>query len=132
MIGYTHHYSFDKLKQGLYVIDWNKLRLKPSKGTCMIGKLDLYVLEAGEVSSIFTFSSRFAKKSWSKRTPPKKSSPTNHATETCFLHVLDPPTHFGTIYIFNHFFAHIHNLDSFFFNESAAECEYAANFIDVN
>ena len=60
----------------------------------------------GEVSSIFTFSSRFAKKSQSPKTPPKKleSSPTTHVTETSFLHVLDPPDHFGTIYIFDHFF----------------------------
>ena len=52
------------------------------------------------VGSIFTFSSRFAK------TPPKKleSSPTTHVTETRFLHVLDPPDHFGTIYIFDDFF----------------------------
>ena len=37
---------------------------------------------------------------------PKKleSSPTTHVTETSFLHVLDPPDHFGTIYIFDHFF----------------------------
>ena len=58
------------------------------------------------VGSIFTFSSRFAKKSSSPKTPPKKleSSPTTHVTETRFLHVLDPPDHFGTIYIFDHFF----------------------------
>ena len=38
--------------------------------------------------------------------PPKKSesSPTTHVTETRFLHVLDPPDHFGTIYIFDDFF----------------------------
>ena len=37
---------------------------------------------------------------------PKKleSSPTTHVTETRFLHVLDPPDHFGTIYIFDEFF----------------------------
>ena len=52
----------------------------------------------GEVSSIFTFSSRFGKNT------PKKVQPTNHVTETSFLHVLDPPDHFDTIYIFNHFF----------------------------
>ena len=42
----------------------------------------------------------------SSKTPPKKleSSPTTHVTETSFLHVLDPPYHFGTIYIFDHFF----------------------------
>ena len=40
------------------------------------------------------------------KTPPKKleSSPTTHVTETRFLHVLDPPDHFGTIYIFDDFF----------------------------
>ena len=45
-------------------------------------------------------------KSQSPKTPPKQveSSPTTHVTETSFLHVLDPPDHFGTIYIFNHFF----------------------------
>ena len=58
------------------------------------------------VGSIFTFSSRFAKKSLSPKTPPKKlePSPTTHVTETSFLHVLDPPDHFGTIYIFDDFF----------------------------
>ena len=37
---------------------------------------------------------------------PKKleSSPTTHVTETRFLHVLDPPDHFGTIYFFDDFF----------------------------
>ena len=42
----------------------------------------------------------------SPKTPPKKleSSPTTHVTETRFLHVLDPPDHFGTIYIFDDFF----------------------------
>ena len=37
---------------------------------------------------------------------PQKSlsSPTTHVTETRFLHVLDPPDHFGTIYIFDDFF----------------------------
>ena len=41
-----------------------------------------------------------------RQTPPKKleSSPTTHVTETSFLHVLDPPDHFGTIYIFDDFF----------------------------
>ena len=33
-----------------------------------------------------------------------ESSPTTHVTETSFLHVLDPPDHFGTIYIFDDFF----------------------------
>ena len=85
------------------------------------------------------------KKSKSK-TSQKKSSPTTHVTETSFLHILDPPDHFGTIYIFDHFFTYIHNLDMFFFNkfslkksrvssvftfESAAECGYASNFTDV-
>ena len=36
--------------------------------------------------------------------PQKESSPTTHVTETRFLHVLDPPDHFGTIYIFDDFF----------------------------
>ena len=42
----------------------------------------------------------------SPKTPPKKleSSPTTHVTETRFLHILDPPDHFGTIYIFDDFF----------------------------
>ena len=46
------------------------------------------------------------KKLESKDTPQKKleSSPTTHVTETRFLHVLDPPDHFGTIYIFDDFF----------------------------
>ena len=48
----------------------------------------------------------------SPKIPPKKleSSPTTHVTETRFLHVLDPPDHFGTIYIFDEFF-------QFFFNK---------------
>ena len=56
------------------------------------------VFNVGEVSSIFTFSSRFTKKKTkSKNTPKKlKSSPTTLVTET-----------------------------------SATECEYAANFTDV-
>ena len=58
------------------------------------------------VGSIFTFSSRFAKKKLESKNTPKKveSSPTTHVTETRFLHVLDPPDHFGTIYIFDDFF----------------------------
>ena len=46
------------------------------------------------------------KKVESKNTPKrvKESSPTTHVTETRFLHVLDPPDHFGTIYIFDDFF----------------------------
>ena len=45
------------------------------------------------------------KKLESKNTPKKvESSPTTHVTETRFLHVLDPPDHFGTIYIFDDFF----------------------------
>ena len=46
------------------------------------------------------------KKVKSPKTPPKKleSSPTTHVTEPHFLHVLDPPDHFGTIYIFDDFF----------------------------
>ena len=53
------------------------------------------------VGSIFTFSSRFAKKvRVQKVTPTKKpeleSSPTTHVTETRFLHVLDALDHFGT------------------------------------
>ena len=60
----------------------------------------------GEVSSIFTFSSRFAKKVKSKNTPKKvRIQPTTHVTETSFFHVLDPPDHFGTFYIFNHFYS---------------------------
>ena len=102
---------------------------------------------------------------------PKKSSLTTNVTETSFLHALDPPDHSDTIYIFDHFFTYIHNLDFFvffqqilpkklesrvrdqpdnpghmgcragqpmgvfldfnYFGESAAECEYAANFTDV-
>ena len=50
----------------------------------------------------------------SKNTCKKlESSPTTHVTETSFLHVLDPPDHFGAIYIFDHFFTYIHNLDFF-------------------
>ena len=41
------------------------------------------------------------KKLESKNTPKKV---TTHVTETGFLHVLDPPDHFGTIYIFDDFF----------------------------
>ena len=41
------------------------------------------------------------KKLESKNTPKKV---TTHVTETRFLHVLDPPDHFGTIYIFDDFF----------------------------
>ena len=45
------------------------------------------------------------KKLESKNTPKKlESSPTTHVTETSFLHVLDPPDHFGTIYNFDDFF----------------------------
>ena len=45
------------------------------------------------------------KKLESKNTPKKvESSPTTHVTETRFLHVSDPPDHFGTIYIFDDFF----------------------------
>ena len=132
------------------------------------------LVDVGEVSSIFTFSSRFTKTS--PKTPPKKSSPTTLVTETSILHVLDPPDHFGTIYIFDHFFTYIHNLDlvffqqilpekvkspelaaysysaadspkrvriqkhapkklesspTTFFGESAAKCEFAANFTDL-
>ena len=57
-------------------------------------------------------SSRFAADSPKKvkvQKYPQKSSPTTHVTETSFLHVLDPPDHFGTIYIF----MYIHNLDFF-------------------
>ena len=64
-----------------------------------------------------------------------ESSPTTHVTETRFLHVLDPPDHFGTIYIFDDFFTFGLFWGCFwtltFFGESAAECEYAANFTDV-
>ena len=63
-------------------------------------------LNVCEVSSIFIFSRRFTKKVKSPKKNQKswKSSPTTHITETSFLHVLDPPDHFGTIYIFDHFF----------------------------
>ena len=52
----------------------------------------------------------------SPKTPSKKleSSPTTHVTETRFLHVLDSPDHFGTIYIFYDIFTF--EL-SFFFNK---------------
>ena len=69
-----------------------------------------------EVSSIFTCSSRFAKKVRVQKHPQKESSPTTHVTETSFLNILDPPDNFGTNYIFDHFFTHIHNLDFVFFN----------------
>ena len=46
-----------------------------------------------------------------RKHPRKESSPTTHVTETSFLHVLDPPDHFGIIYIFDHFFTYTHNLD---------------------
>ena len=49
-----------------------------------------------------------------KNTLKKESSPTTHLTEISFRHVLDPPDHFGTTYIFDHFFTYIHNLDLFF------------------
>ena len=65
----------------------------------------------------------------SKNTPKKlESSPTTHVTETSFLHVLDPPDHFGAIYI------SIYPLFGgcfWTFGESAVECEYAAYFTDV-
>ena len=46
-----------------------------------------------EVSSIFTFSSRFARKAKLVQKHPKKleTSPTTHVIETSFLHVLDSP-----------------------------------------
>ena len=48
-----------------------------------IKTIDKYV---SEVSSIFTFSSRFAKKVKSENTPKKlESSPTTHVTEISFL-----------------------------------------------
>ena len=49
---------------------------------------------------------------------PKTPSPTTHVTETSFLHVLDPPGHFGIIYIFDHFFTYIHNLAFTYLNET--------------
>ena len=54
----------------------------------------------------YSHSAADSPKKVSPKTPPKKveSSPTTHVTETSFLHVLDPPDHFGTIYIFDHFF----------------------------
>ena len=84
--------------------------------------------DVGEVSSLFTFSSRFAKKVRVQKHPPKsyESSPTTHVTETSFLHVLDPPDSAADSPTFLGVF-----LDSNFFGESAAECEYAANFTDV-
>ena len=44
----------------------------------------------GQVSSIITFSSTFAKKGYGAKTLPKmlESSPAAHVTETSFLHVL--------------------------------------------
>ena len=80
------------------------------------------------VGSIFTFSSRFAKKSKSPKTPPKKSesSPTAHVTETRFLHVLDPPDHFGTIYIFDDFFTFGLSFFSTNFPEKSQSPELAA------
>ena len=47
--------------------------------------------------------------------------PTTNITETSFLHILNPCDHFGTNFIFDHFFTYIHNLD--FFGESTTECE---------
>ena len=40
-----------------------------------------------------------------------------YVTETIFLHVLDSPDNLGTIYIFDHFFTYIHNLDLVFFQQ---------------
>ena len=53
------------------------------------------------------FFNKFSRKKLESKNTPKKvieSSPTTHVTETRFLHVLDPPDHFGTIYIFDDFF----------------------------
>ena len=64
----------------------------------------------------YSHSAEGSPKKVSPKRPPKRfeSSPTTHFTKTSFLHVLDAPDHFGTIYIFDHFFTYIHNLDLFF------------------
>ena len=55
-----------------------------------------------------------------------ESSPTAHVTETRFLHVLDPPDHFGTIYIFDDFFTFGLSFFSTNFPEKSQSPELAA------
>ena len=78
------------------------------------------------ITIVFIMSAKLAAYSHSAADSPKKvkvqkhpqSSPTTHVTETSFLQVLNPPDHFGNIYIFDHFFSYIHYLDLvFFFNK---------------
>ena len=82
----------------------------------------------GEVSSIFTFSSRFAKKSLESKNTPKKVrvQPHNPRHRNQFSPVLDIPDHFGTIYIFDHFFTFGLSFFSTNFPEKSYSPELAA------
>ena len=96
----------------MYVIDWNKLQLNPSKD--MIGKPDHYVLEPDEVAAYSHSAADLPKNSWSKRDTPKKvrvqpdKKPVFSTFWTRLLILVAS--------IFDHLITHNHNLDTSFFS----------------